>query len=345
VKVLLTGAAGFVGGAIGRLLRAEGHDVVAVDVMLPQAHGEPATPPPDVHALDVRDAGDWSGVLDGVDVVCHQAAMVGAGVAVSDLPSYASHNDLGTAALLAAMHGAGVRRLVLASSMVVYGEGRYSCPEHGAATPAGRTQDDLVAGRFEATCATCGRALGWELVDEDAPLEPRSSYAASKVAQEHYTAAWVRQAGGRAVALRYHNVYGPHMPRDTPYSGVAAIFRSALERGGPPRVYEDGGQMRDFVHVDDVARANLAALQAVVDDDGPAFAAYNVCSGTPVSILEVAQVLATVAAIEPVVTGEFRAGDVRHVVASPARASAELGFTAAVAPQAGLSAFVHEPLR
>jgi dTDP-L-rhamnose 4-epimerase len=243
------------------------------------------------------------------------------------------------------MHEADVHRLVLASSMVVYGEGRYSCPDHGAVAPDGRSPADLAEGRFEATCPVCGRQLEWLLVDETAPLEPRSSYAASKVAQEHYTAAWVRQAGGRAVALRYHNVYGPWMPRDTPYSGVAAIFRSALERGEPPRVFEDGGQVRDFVHVDDVARANLAALHAVVEGEGPGFDAYNVCSGTAISILDVARVLGSVSGIEPEVTGEFRPGDVRHVVASPERARGKLGFSAAVPPAEGLTAFVDDPLR
>jgi dTDP-L-rhamnose 4-epimerase len=185
------------------------------------------------------------------------------------------------------------------------------------------------------------------LVDEDARLDPRSSYAASKVAQEHYTSAWVRQAGARAVALRYHNVYGPGMPRDTPYSGVAALFRSSLERGEPPQVYEDGGQTRDFVHVTDVARANLAALRAVMDDATPPYAAYNVASGHPVRILDVATLVArgTGRAIAPEVTGGYRLGDVRHVVASPVRATAELGFTAEIHPEQGLPAFATAPLR
>jgi dTDP-L-rhamnose 4-epimerase len=184
-------------------------------------------------------------------------------------------------------------------------------------------------------------------VGEDARLDPRSSYAASKVAQEHYTAAWARQAGGAAVALRYHNVYGPGMPRDTPYSGVAAMFRSALERSEPPRVFEDGRQMRDFVHVTDVASANLLALRAARDLPGGAFAPYNVCSGTPVSIGEVAALLARGhgSGLAPVTTGEFRAGDVRHVVASPDRARADLGFRAVVRPEEGLPAFATAPLR
>ncbi|NYG56151.1 NAD-dependent epimerase/dehydratase family protein [Nocardioides perillae] len=349
MKVLLTGSAGFVGGAVGRLLEERGDEVVRVDLMLPQAHGSTEVPP-GTHRHDVREAEGWDALLRGVDVVCHQAAMVGAGVQVADLPLYASHNDLGTAVLLAAMHEAGVRRLVLASSMVVYGEGRYACPVHGRQVPGVRPTAALDAGDFEVPCPVCGAPLAWELVGEDAVLDPRSSYAASKLAQEHYTSAWCRQAGGAAVALRYHNVYGPGMPRDTPYSGVAAMFRSSVEHGRPPTVYEDGGQVRDFVHVDDVARANLAALDAVAATDpvrAPGLEAYNVCSGTPLTIREVAElvVAGTGSSLVPEVTGQYRPGDVRHVVASPQKAARELGFRAQVTPDEGLRAFAHAPLR
>jgi dTDP-L-rhamnose 4-epimerase len=158
-----------------------------------------------------------------------------------------------------------VRRLVLASSMVVYGEGRYVCPTHGAVSPPARSVRRSSPATSTTTAPPAARRWGWELVDESARLDPRSSYAAGKVAQEHYTSAWARQGDAAAVALRYHNVYGPGMPRDTPYSGVAAIFRSSLERGEAPRVFEDGAQMRDFVHVADVARANLAAIEDVGD--------------------------------------------------------------------------------
>jgi dTDP-L-rhamnose 4-epimerase len=318
--------------------------VVRVDLMLALAHGD--TEPPDgTHRLDVRDAAAWQHLLDGVDVVSHQAAVVGAGVRVGDLPEYAAHNDLGTAALLAVMHDAGVHRLVLASSMVVYGEGRYACAEHGAQAPPARSVAALDAGDFENHCTVCDRPLDWVTVDEDARLDPRSGYAASKVAQEHYAAAWVRQAGADAVALRYHNVYGPGMPRDTPYSGVAAMFRSALERGERPSVFEDGRQMRDFVHVSDVAAANLAAVESVGPRTG--FRAYNVCSGEPVSIGTVADLVTsgTGSDLTPEVTGGYRLGDVRHIVASPARARAELGFAARVAPNDGLREFAHAPLR
>ena len=348
MRVLLTGSAGFIGSAVGRALTAAGHEVVGVDLMLDSAHGS-TTAPEGTHLLDVRDAGSpaWAGLLRGVDVVCHQAALVGAGVRVADLPLYAGHNDLGTAALLAAMHAAGVQRLVLASSMVVYGEGRYSCQRHGEQQPPPRQVAALEAGDFDNHCPSCGSALDWTLVPEDARLDPRSSYAASKLAQEHYASSWVRQAGAGAVALRYHNVYGPGMPRDTPYSGVAAMFRSSLERGERPRVFEDGAQVRDFVHVDDVARANVLALEQVVAEPLPRYAAYNVCSGRPVTILDVATQVAagTGRDVVPEVTGGFRPGDVRHVVASPELARRDLGFTAAVDPGSGLREFATAPLR
>ena len=343
MRVLLTGAAGFIGSRAGAALRAAGHDVVGVDVLLPAAHGRHPVLPDRCRQVDVRDADALAPLLAGVDLVCHQAAMVGAGVDAADAPAYGGHNDFATTVLLAQMFAAGVRRLVLASSMVVYGQGNYACPDHGLVDPLPRRRADLDAGVFEHRCPACGVPVAWQLVDEDAPLRPRSLYAASKTAQEHYALAWSESSGGSVVALRYHNVYGPGMPRDTPYSGVAAIFRSSIEKDEPPRVYEDGGQMRDFVHVDDVAAANLAA--ATADIDG--FTAVNVCSGRPISILEVATALcdARGGASSPVVTGQYRSGDVRHIVADPARAEHVLGFRAAVDPREGLREFAFAPLR
>jgi dTDP-L-rhamnose 4-epimerase len=342
VRVLLTGAAGFIGARVDAALRDAGHDVVTVDSMLAAAHGPGAKPPPGCHVVDIRDASSLAPLLSGVDVVCHQAAVVGAGVNAADAPSYGSHNDFGTAVLLAEMFAAGVQRLVLASSMVVYGQGKFECPEHGSVDPLPRTRADLNAGVFEHRCPVCEQIVEWRLVGEDAPLRPRSLYAASKTAQEHYAMAWAEAVGGVVTALRYHNVYGPYMPRDTPYSGVAAIFRSELESGDVPRVFEDGGQMRDFVHVDDVAAANTAAVESTLDG----FHAFNVCSGRPISILEVATELCEARGdASPVITGQYRSGDVRHIVADPARAEAVLGFRAAVDPRDGLREFAFAPLR
>jgi dTDP-L-rhamnose 4-epimerase len=268
--------------------------------------------------------------------------VVGAGVSAQDAPAYTSHNDLGTAVLLAAMDRAGCRRLVLASSMVVYGEGRYQGVRPGPVEVGVRSRCDLDNGIFEHRDPDSGDMLTWEPVPENAPLQPRSLYAAAKVAQEHYAFAWASVTGSGVTALRYHNVYGPDMPRDTPYSGVAAIFRSSLEAGRPPQVYEDGKQARDFVHVTDIAAANLAA----VEHAHSGFIPLNIASGRPITIGEVAATLATArGGPDPEITGRYRPGDVRHVVASPQQAQRILGFTAQVDPRAGLAEFAFAPLR
>jgi dTDP-L-rhamnose 4-epimerase len=347
VRILITGGAGFIGSHIADRLLADGHQVVLLDALLPQAHG--ADPPEpaagcDLVRGDVRDADLLARLLRGVDAVCHQAAMVGHGLDPADAPDYAAHNDLATAVLLAGMHAAGVRRLVLAGSMVVYGEGRYDCAEHGPVRPGPRARADLDAGRYEPRCPTCGSELVPGLVGEDAPIDPRSTYAATKAAQEYLVAAWARQTGGTAWSLRYHNVYGPRMPRDTPYAGVASIFRSALERGEPPRLLEDGRQRRDFVHVSDVAVANALALGT--DPVAGALTAVNICSGEPRTVGDLARELAAASGgPEPVVVGGARPGDVRHVVADPSRAAELLGFRAATGFAAGMRRFSTDPLR
>jgi dTDP-L-rhamnose 4-epimerase len=334
---------------VERLLAA-GHGVRVVDSLLPEVHAVPPELPGGVELMvaDVRDGGAVASALSGVDAVCHQAAMVGLGVDLDDLPAYTAANDLGTAVLLAQMGRAGVRRLVLASSMVVYGEGRYRCPVHGDVAPGPRQAEELTAGRFEPPCPVCGLALAPGLVAEDAQLDPRNVYAATKVAQEHLAASWARVSGGAVAALRYHNVYGARMPRDTPYAGVASLFRSALARDEAPQVFEDGGQRRDFVEVRDVAGANLAALSGV---DGGVIApgtlrAFNVGSGHPHTVGEMATSLAAACGgPAPVVTGDYRLGDVRHVTASSARAAAELGWSAAVAFDSGMAEFAGAALR
>lgn len=342
VRVLLTGAAGFIGSHVRRELVDAGHEVTSLDLMLSAAHGPSAVAPEGVERVDVRDGAALDAVLRGIDVVCHQAAVVGAGVSAQDAPAYASHNDFGTSVLLAAMDRAGCHRLVLASSMVVYGEGRYRGERGGPVEVGVRRTADLDAGMFEHRCPATGEVLAWDSVHEDAPLRPRSLYAASKLAQENYAAAWASVTGSSVTALRYHNVYGDDMPRDTPYSGVAAIFRSALEAGQPPQVYEDGRQARDFVHVTDIAAANRAAIEQPM----PGFVPLNISSGRPITIGEVATALATArGGPTPVVTGRYRAGDVRHIVADPDQARRAVGFVARVDPIEGLTRFAFAPLR
>ncbi|MER5749247.1 NAD-dependent epimerase/dehydratase family protein [Streptomyces sp. NPDC002088] len=331
MRVLVTGGAGFIGSHVVEALAEHGHESVVFDV-----REDPGA--------DVRNAAAVSRALSGVDAVCHQAAMVGLGSGFADAAEYVSRNDLGTAVLLTAMAEAGVRRLVLAGSMVVYGEGRYLCERHGVVRPGPRAVADLAAGRFEPRCPRCGAELTPGLVGEDAPADPRNVYATTKLAQEHLAAAWARATRGSAVSLRYHNVYGPRMPRDTPYAGVASFFRSALARGEAPHVYEDGAQRRDFVHVRDVAAANVAALAAEPRDG--ALTVYNTGSGEPHTVGEMARALAAAyGGPEPVVTGEYRLGDVRHITADSSRLRAELGWKAGVGFQEGMREFAGARLR
>lgn len=347
MRVLVTGGAGFIGSHIVTELNRRGHDPVVLDALLAQAH--PRTPPPPdaewIHA-SVEDSDAVRRALHSVDAVCHQAAMVGLGTGFSDAPDYVARNDLGTAVLLAAMAEAGVRDLVLAGSMVVYGEGRYDCPRHGRVWPGPRTPADLDAGRFEPACPECGAELVPGLVGEDTPPDPRNVYAVTKLAQEHLAAAWTREVGGRAISLRYHNVYGPGMPRDTPYAGVASLFRSALARGEEPRVFEDGAQRRDFVHVRDVATANAVALEAVAGGNPGTLTAYNTGSGEPHTIGEMARALADEhGGPTPRVTGEYRLGDVRHITASSRRLMAELDWRPRVSFAEGMAEFARAAQR
>ncbi|WP_416978228.1 NAD-dependent epimerase/dehydratase family protein [Streptomyces sp. T028] len=331
MRVLVTGGAGFIGSHVVDVLRERGHEPVVYDV-----REDPGA--------DVRDPAAVARALVGVDAVCHQAAMVGLGDGVADAAEYVSRNDLGTAVLLAGMAESGVRRLVLAGSMVVYGEGRYECPRHGVVRPGPRTVGDLDAGRFEPLCPACGEDLVPGPVGEDAPADPRNVYATTKLAQEHLAAAWARCTGGSAVSLRYHNVYGPRMPRDTPYAGVASFFRSALARGEAPRVYEDGGQLRDFVHVRDVASANVVALEA---GSAPgALTAYNTGSGEPHTVGEMARALAAAhGGPAPVVTGEYRLGDVRHITADSSRLRDVFGWKPEVGFEEGMAEFARAGMR
>ncbi len=343
MQIVVTGGAGFIGSAVVDLLAAEGHTVRVLDSLLPDAHeGKPSylNEAADYVIAGLDDLPALREMVAGADAVSHQAARVGLGLDLADITAYTADNAYGTAALLRALGDTGFAgRLVLASSMVVYGEGHYACPAHGPVRPGPRTPADLDAGQFEPRCR-CGRPLEPRTVTEDAPLDPRSIYAASKVHQEHLC----QVSGFPVTALRYHNVYGPRMPRDTPYAGVASIFRSAYEAGRAPLVFEDGRQLRDFVHVDDVARANVIALTA----DQPFSGAFNIASGKPRTVLDLATALHAAyspGTPAPEVTGRWRAGDVRHVFASPDKAARELGFRAAVAFDEGIRAFAHAPMR
>lgn len=345
MRVLVTGGAGFIGQAVIAALATTASQVVVLDSLRPDVHrddGQTArkrlsAAGAELVVGDTRNPSEVSAALTGMDAVVHLAAKVGLGVAIDDMGDYVSSNDLGTAVLLEALAARDIGRLVQASSMVVYGEGRYTCQQHGHVIPQARTRQALSAGRFEPACPACGSDLAPGLVSEDAPMDPRNTYAATKVAQEHLGAIWARESGGCAISLRLHNVYGPGMPRNTPYAGVASIFTSALERGEAPRVFEDGDQRRDFVHVSDVARAFATSLRATENRPGR-HQQYNVGSGVVSTIGDLARALSdSKSGPEPVVTRDFRLGDVRHITASSARIQDDLGWLATVSLADGVA--------
>jgi dTDP-L-rhamnose 4-epimerase len=322
VNVLLTGGAGFIGRPVHDQLIAAGHVVHLFDREL--------DPRDDITDHDRL----WAAARD-CDAVIHLAAKVGLGVDIRDIDEYALHNDYGTAMVLRVAAEHAISRFVYASSMVVYGEGSYRCTRDGPVSPPPRHRDDLDSGRFDPLCPQCGDDLIPELARESAPLDPRNSYAATKVHGEQLAAIWSRETAGEVAALRFHNVYGPGMPRDTPYAGVASIFVDRLLRREPPQVFEDGCQRRNFIHVSDVAAAVLAALHAKLP---VGLTPLNI--GTPwvMSVGEMAIELSrALGGPSPIVTGAYRLGDVRHITADCSAAERVLGWRAQIDLASGLA--------
>lgn len=347
MRILVTGGAGFIGRRVVSTLAEAGHEVRVLDALLSDTHFSQVSPeyPAGVEFVrgDLRDPGTVAAALRGIELVSHHAAVVGRGKEMLDAPHHVSCNDLATANLLAAMADRGIQRLILASTVALYGDSNYDCPVHGRIRPERRTREDLEAGQFEPRCGACGSPLRDSPVTEANILDPpRNIYAITKLSQEYLVEAWARENDGQAVALRYHNVYGPGMPDQSPYSGVAAVFRSMVARGQAPPVYEDGGPTRDFVHVDDIVTAHAAVLALALTG----FRAFNVASGVPHSIYDVAAALAAArGAPEPVITGRYRIGDVRHIVASPSRLIEETGWRPAVEFYEGMKEFAYAPMR
>ena len=340
MNILVTGGAGFIGSHLVDALIERGHRVRVLDALVPQVHerGEPQYLNPKAEFVrgDVCEAGALGRALDGVEAVYHQAAEVGVGQSMYEIQRYVRANDLGTAVLLEALSRRRdqVRKLIVASSMSIYGEGAYQCPRCGAAHPHLRPASQLMERRWELLCPDCRSTLEPLPTDEDKPLFPSSVYAITKQDQEQFCLVVGRAYGIPAVALRYFNVYGTRQALSNPYTGLCAIFSSRLLRDQPPLFYEDGEQTRDFVHVSDIVQANLLALETNKAD----YQAINVATGRATSVRRVARLLAEGLGkdINPEVTGKYREGDIRHCFADISRARRLLGYEPKVSLEQGI---------
>lgn len=343
-RILVTGGAGFIGSHIVDGLIERGYQVRVFDNLDAQVHGMGQKRPTYLHPEaefvlgDVRDREALTRALDGVQAVFHQAAVVGVGQSMYEIHRYMDHNTLGTANLLDILvsEGLEIEKLIVASSMSIYGEGQYQCQRCGIVFPSLRSEAQLQECRWEMCCSNCRGELQPLATDEEKPLFPTSIYAISKRDQEEMCLSIGRAYGIPTVALRYFNTYGPRQALSNPYTGVAAIFSSRILNGNHPLIFEDGLQSRDFVHVKDVVQANLLALESPEAD----YQVFNVGTGRRIRILDLANILLNRLGrpeLEPQVAQRFRAGDIRHCYADISRIQKKLGYAPQTSLEEGVS--------
>jgi dTDP-L-rhamnose 4-epimerase len=343
MKTLVTGGAGFIGSHVVRELVSRGEEVVVLDSLEEQVHGDSAPDLPASVELIIADVGDRAAAdraLAGVDRVIHLAAAVGVGQSMYEIARYTERNTMQTAIFMERLVAQRPlpTRLVVASSMSIYGEGEYECPEHGRMAPPPRPEEQLLARQWELTCPHCDGELRPVGTRETKSLIPTSIYAITKRDHEELCLVTGAAYGIPAVALRFFNVYGPGQALSNPYTGVAAIFASRLLNGRPPIIFEDGEQSRDFIHVSDIVRAIMLALES----DRATGHAINLGTGRPSTVLQIAQALSAglEAEVEPIRNGQYRAGDIRHCVADVQRARELLDFEAATTLEEGMRALL-----
>lgn len=343
-SVLVTGGAGFVGSHVVDRLVDAGYEVVVLDNLTEQVHdGEPDYLNEDAEYIwgDIRDRELLSELLGRVDVLNHQASAVGVGQSMYEIEQYVDINTLGTARILDIIVNQDIdlQKIVVASSMSIYGEGAYRCPTCGVERyPVLREEEQFEREMWEHRCEECGDVLDPIPTSEAKPLDSTSVYAITKKDQEQLTLSVARAYDIPAVALRYFNIYGSRQALENPYTGVCAIFSSRIKNGNPPLIFEDGNQRRDFIHVSDIARANQLAIEKSTANG----MAINVGTGEPSTINEIAETLIDLYGksdeLSPQVTGDFRAGDIRHCYADVKRANQYLDFE----PQVGFKAGMRE---
>jgi dTDP-L-rhamnose 4-epimerase len=340
MRTLVTGGAGFIGTHLVQALVERGDEVVVLDSLEEQVHGTTVPEMPVGVELIVGDVGDpemADRALKGVDRVVHLAAAVGVGQSMYEIARYTQLNTMATAVFLERLVATRPlpTRLVVASSMSIYGEGEYVCAEHGHLAPKPRPEEQLLARQWELRCPQCGAELQPVGTSEDKPVIPTSIYAINKRDHEEMSLVTGAAYGVPAVALRFFNVYGPGQALSNPYTGVAAIFASRLLNGRPPVIFEDGEQTRDFIHVSDIVGGILLALES----EAAVGHAINLGTGRPTSVKQIAQVLGEglETPLDPELKNEYRAGDIRHCRADPSRAKELLGFEAKVSLEDGMT--------
>jgi dTDP-L-rhamnose 4-epimerase len=345
-RVLVTGGLGFIGSHVVDLLVEKGYEVKVFDNLEPQVHGEAKKLPDyfnrraELLVGDMRDKEAVAKAVLDVDAVIHLAAAVGVGQSMYQIEKYVAYNTYGTANLLDVIVNKenSVKKLIVASSMSVYGEGKYECASCGVVYPSLRKEEQLMKRDWEPKCPNCGASLKPLPTDEDKPLMPASIYAQTKKHQEEMCMLIGRTYGLPTVALRFFNVYGPRQALSNPYTGVCALFSNRILNNKPPYIFEDGLQTRDFVHVKDVAKAVLLALEKSDGDYMP----INVGSGKPTSIIELAEILIKLYGrnVKPYVSYKYRKGDIRHCYADISRARRLLGYEPTIRLEEGLKDLV-----
>jgi dTDP-L-rhamnose 4-epimerase len=347
LKILITGGAGFIGSRLALSLSEHAHEVTIIDNLSEQVHG--SVPGFAENLLksarcikgDVRNPELLEHAIDGQNVIIHLAAETGTAQSMYSVKHYSDVNIQGTAGLMDLLinrRPAALRKLIVASSRSIYGEGKYICPEHRVVYPKARLSKDMEAGCFDPKCPLCGGAVEMSMTSEDAPFAPSSFYGLSKQVQEQMVLLFAQTLGIDAFALRYQNVFGPGQSLANPYTGILAIFSNLIRQSKPLNIFEDGLESRDFVFVDDV----VSATEACVRDSAHGVMALNVGSGVATSVLTLARMINERfgSPSEIRVTGDFRVGDIRHNVADISNLQAVTGFRPKWEFRAGLNAFL-----
>jgi dTDP-L-rhamnose 4-epimerase len=349
-NVLITGGAGFIGSSIALSLKKKGYTVTVFDNLSKQIHGENPKNSFLFKSIkdkvkfikgDVRIREDWKDSLKGQDAVIHLAAETGTGQSMYQIHKYSEVNTGGTALLLdiLANEKHTIKKIIVASSRAIYGEGRYQCPSHGEVYPLTRNENDLINGIFECKCPHCGNNVELLSTNESSRIEPQSVYGITKYNQEQLVLLAGKSLNIPAIAFRYQNVYGPGQSLSNPYTGILSIFSTQIKNKNDINIFEDGKESRDFVYIDDVVNATILGLE----NENTNYQSYNVGSGRPVSVLQIAKKLDELyqSKVEVKVTGNFRLGDIRHNYADLTKIKKDLGFLPKYQFEEGITEFVN----